>query len=112
LNEWQLVNLAITKATSEDDVVFTHAEVLIDHATRMLVGKYGAFRTNDERYKEGCYLVEWTDEPLTLQENIQLNKYDRPARIQCQELVCKAKYFEQVLRAKFWHTPMVHKTTV
>jgi hypothetical protein len=116
LNEWQLVKLAMTKATSEDDVVFAHAEVLIDHATRMAdeveVGKYGAFSTNDERYKEGYYLVEWTDEPFTLQEDIQLHEYDPPARIQSGELVCKAKYFEQVPRAKFWHTPTVYETTV
>jgi hypothetical protein len=89
LNEWQLVNLAMTKATSDDDVVFAHAKFLIDHTTRMadevVVGKYGAFSTNDERYKEGYYLVEWMDEPFTLQEDIQLHEYDPPARIQSGE---------------------------
>ena len=116
LNEWQLVKLAMTKATTEDDVVFAHAEVLVDHATRMadevVVGKYGAFSTNDDRYKEGYCLVEWTDEPFTLQEDILLLQYDPPARIQNGELVCKAKYLEKVPRAKFWHTPTIYETTV
>ena len=106
----------MTKATTEDDVVFAHAKFLVDHATRMadevVAGKYGAFSTNNDRYKEGYYLVEWTDEPFTLQEDILLHEYDPPARIQNGELVCKAKYFEKVPRAKLWHTPTVYETTV
>ena len=81
-------------------------------ADEVVVGKYGAFSTNNERYKDGYYLVEWKDEPFTLQEDIQLHEYDPPARIQNGELVCKAKYLEKVPRAKFWHTPTVYETTV
>jgi hypothetical protein len=80
MNGWQLVKLAMTMAATEDDVGFAHVKVLVDHATRMadevVVGKYGAFSTNHERYKEGYYyLVEWTDEPFTLQEDILLHEY-------------------------------------
>jgi hypothetical protein len=116
LNEWQKVTITPTKVATQEDIDFAHAEVLEDYATRMSgevqVGKVGAFSTDDERYKDGYYLVEWTDEPYTLQEDIQLLEYDPPARIQSGELVGKAKYLEKVPRAKFWYTPTIYETTV
>ena len=63
----------------------------------------------------GYYLVEWTSEPYTLQEDTELTEYEPPIRLKAGELVVEAEYFEIVPRTKLWYTRMPgpnNRTTV
>jgi hypothetical protein len=66
------------------------------------ISQIGAFSTDDDRYPDGYFLVEWCDEPRALQEDFHCNNYNPPMKIQKGELVCKGKYFKTVGRLPRW----------
>ena len=72
-------------------------------AAGIRIGKYGVFATLDED-ADGYYVVGWTSEPYTLQEDIDLEQYDPPIVIKSGELVCDAEFFNKVPGAKLWYT--------
>jgi hypothetical protein len=73
-------------------------------AERIKPDKYGAFSTTDED-ADGYYIVKWTSEPYTLQEDKLLTEYTPAMRIPAGTLVCDAEYYNKVPGASLWYTP-------
>ena len=69
------------------------------------VGKYGAFSTLDED-ADGYYIIKFTSEPYTLQEDRMLTEFTPAIKVKAGELVCDAEYYNKVAGAQLWYTPM------
>jgi hypothetical protein len=113
LNDWTIVTAVPTDENDMDELDEAHDIVLETIAERnkgeIKVGSIGAFSTEDEcRY----YLVEWTSEPYTCTEPILLTEYDPPIVVKKGELVCKARYLEELVGAPRWYEPVKLATTV
>jgi hypothetical protein len=70
-------------------------------AERIEVDGYGAFMTDDPS-ADGYYVVQWAMPPYMLQENCKLEEYTAPIIIEKDELVCEARYWSKVPRARLW----------
>jgi hypothetical protein len=107
-NDWLIVVLVPKADADEEEIEEAQAVALHGLATRMSEkvqhGNYGAFSTEDP-HADGYYIVQWTSDPYTLQEDLQMTDYDPPVIIPAGELVCDAKYFEKVPRTKRWYIP-------
>jgi hypothetical protein len=114
-NDWLIVVLVPKADADEEEIEEAQAVALHGLATRMSEkvqhGNYGAFSTEDP-HADGYYIVQWTSDPYTLQEDLQLTDYDPPVIIPAGELVCDAKYLEKVPRTKRWYIPTNLATTV
>jgi hypothetical protein len=108
LNDWTQISL-VPKAGIDEEELNDARGIVLDGIAEMIsetieVGESGAFMTDDTT-TDGYYLVEWAGEPYTLQEETVLNEYEPPIILPEGELVCEAKYWSQVPRAKRWFTP-------
>jgi hypothetical protein len=97
LNDWKIVTLTPTEGCDSNEVDLANT-VILEHITTIMaenieVGLIGAFCTKDE-------------DPYTLQEATLLTEYEPPLQLEEGKLVCKAKYFMKVPRARFWYMPM------
>jgi hypothetical protein len=54
---------------------------------------------------DGYYLVEWVDEPRTLDEDLSLVEFEPPIVLKRGERVVRAKYYNKVPQATRWYTP-------
>jgi hypothetical protein len=115
LNNWKIVSLTTTEGCDSDEIDLTNTVILENITTIMAenieVRKIGAFRTEDKE-ADGYYVVVFTTEPYTLQEATLLTEYKPPLKLDEGELVCEAKYYTKVPRARFWYTPTEMKMMV
>ena len=106
LNDWKVVRLLRT--SEDDDKDDEKAMALEGIATRMaeevVPGRYGAFLMDDED-AGGFYIVKWTTTAYTLQEDIMVQEYDPPIKLQSRELVACGEYLNKVPRANLWYVP-------
>ena len=113
MNDWHLVDLVPGKGNDPAEIEQAQTIVLESIAERyseeVQVGNFGAFMTSDME-ADGYYVVQWTSDPYTLQADSILDEYDPPLLMRKGELVCDAKYFKKVPRARRWYTP-THGTT-
>jgi hypothetical protein len=65
------------------------------------MGNYGAFSTDDPEV-DGYYIVQWTGDPHTLQEDLLLESTDC---IPSGEIVCEARFSCKIPRANRWFIP-------
>lgn len=120
-NDWKIINLHAKPTTNPTPMLEDKAKkhVLCGLTTRLAqslqLNGVGAINVEDTA-EGGFYLLTWTTEPYTLQEDVYLNEYDPPMRVLTGELVCEGTYWMRVPRAKNWYTQMVEedggKTTV
>ena len=73
---------------------------------KILSTMYGAIRTNDES-ADGYYLLQWTTEPYTLQEDKEMQDYLPITTAYAGDIVCDAVFLNPVPNAKYWYTPMI-----
>ena len=67
---------------------------------------YGAIRTNDES-DDGYYVLQWTTEPYTLQEDKEIKGYLPITTAYAGEIVCDVVFLNPVPNAKYWYTSMI-----
>ena len=77
-------------------------------AQQVEIGSYGALATDDPDAK-GYYVLQWTSNPYTLQDDTELTEYDPPEIVEKGTLVCEGNYLNKVPRAKDWYTPSLVK---
>ena len=112
LNDWIIIKLVdkleCTNMNEEEEV---HTETLNCLTTAMAEKVqeefYGAMMTSDTSTKDGYYVVQWTSTPYSLQQDMQLSMYNPPIYLKAGELVCNARFLNEVPRAKQWYTPSV-----
>ena len=71
----------------------------------ILIGHFGAMRTNDEATQE-YYLVKWITEPYKGQEDTIMKEVDPQQSTFSREIVCDAVFWNPVPNAIDWYTPM------
>jgi hypothetical protein len=104
LNDWTVALLVPGKKDKDkDDVIFEAQTLFLDAMAQQAqsdigVGGVGAFATEDPD-ADGYYLVEWVDEPRTLDEDLSLDKFEPPIVLKRGERVVRAKYYNKVPRA-------------
>jgi hypothetical protein len=103
LNDWKLKKLTRHKEGDPDELEETFAEVLLGvserNAKEIKKNHCGAVNWN-----EGFYVIQWTGEPCTLQQDETWNDCTPPMLAKAGELVCKGRYLQRVPRARNWHT--------
>jgi hypothetical protein len=113
LNDWHVVNLEPTNKSDLEEIEDTQAFALCGITTmmaeRVVIGSHGALSTDDPD-ANGCYVIEWTGNPCTLQEDTELKEHDPPELVEKGTLVCEANHWNKVPGAKDWHTPSLVKT--
>jgi hypothetical protein len=84
LNDWTVASLVPGKKGEDDesDDIFEAQNLFLDAMARqaqsaIVVGGVGAFATEDPD-ADCYYLVEWVDEPKTLDEDLSLVKFEPP----------------------------------
>ena len=111
LNDWNIITLVTqTKNKNIDKEDEAFRTILRGVETRMsekiLSIMYGAIRTNDES-ADGYYVLQWTTEPYTLQEDKEMQGYLPITTAYAGEIVCDAVFLNPVPNAKYWYTPMI-----
>ena len=111
LNDWNTITLVtqtINKNIDKDDEAFR--TILRGVETRMsekiLSTMYGAVRTDDES-TDGYYILQWTSEPYTLQEDKEMRGYPPNITACAGEILCDAVFLTSVPNAKYWYIPMI-----
>ena len=72
---------------------------------RILIGPFGAMRTNDEATQE-YYLVKWITEPCTVQENTVMKGVEPQQSAFAGEIMCDTVFWNPVPNATALYTPM------
>jgi hypothetical protein len=107
-NDWKIIDLVQKSGSNPEEMEQAQRMVLESIAARyakeIQKGNFGAFMMSD-RATDGYYLVQWSSAPYTLQSDSFLDKYDLPLLSRQGVLVCDAKYYNKVPRAKHWYTP-------
>jgi hypothetical protein len=105
LNDWQIIGLSPNANSNDDEMEEAQAYALkgIETINSELVenGNYGAFSTDDPD-ADGYYIVQWTGDPFTLQDDLLLESTDC---IPLGEIVCEAIFFSKIPRANRWYIP-------
>jgi len=90
LNDWKIVTLEPTKEEAPEVEERAYAVALAGITTMMAeqieIGKFGAFSTLDED-ADGYYVIKFTSEAYTLQDEMVLEMYDPPIHIPAGSLV-------------------------
>jgi hypothetical protein len=110
------VKLVPSKKSAEEEEEEAFAEVLAGKTARMAeaISKntFGAFSTEDPD-ADSYYLIFFTSDVYTLQQDIELKEYDPPMILKAGELVVNADYYNKVPGAQLWYTHnKVDKTVV
>jgi hypothetical protein len=113
LNDWKIVSFEPTNQSDMEEIEDTQA-VALSGITAMMaehvnIGSYGALSTEDPA-ANGYYVLQWTSNPYTLQDDTALTEYDPPEMVEKGALVCEANYWNKVPRAKDWYTPSLTRT--
>ena len=108
-NNWRIVKcIDVTKSLSnEKKEILRVKKTATQHMSsyisqNIMVGEYAAISTVDKKADSGYYLVKWTGEPYTLQEQFQ---NENEEIFQCGEVVCDAEYLNSFAGKKQWFTP-------
>ena len=72
---------------------------------RILIGIFGAMRTDDEA-TQGYYLVKWITELYTVQEDTIMKGVEPQQTAFAGEIICDALFWNPVPGAVNWYTPM------
>ena len=72
---------------------------------RVLLGKFGAMRTDDEATRR-YYLVKWLSEWYAIQENTIVKGVEPQSTNFVGKLICNAVFWNPVLNTIDWYTPM------
>ena len=72
---------------------------------RILIGTFGAMRTDDEA-TQGYYLVKLITEPYTVQEGIIMKGVEPQHTAFAGERICDVLFWDPVPGAVDWYTPM------
>ena len=72
---------------------------------RILIGAFGAMRTNDEA-TQGYYLVKWITETYTVQKNTVMIGVKPQQSDFTGEIICDAVFWNPVPNAIDWYTSM------
>ena len=67
---------------------------------------YREMRTDDfatERY----YMLKWISNIYTAQDDIVMKGYNPPEYEYAGDMVCEARFWKPVIKAKHWYTPML-----
>ena len=67
---------------------------------------YGSIRTDDES-ADGHYVLQWTSELHTLQEEKDMQGYSPITTAYAGKIVCDAVLLNHVHNAKYGYTPMI-----
>ena len=118
LNDWVIVSVVPAKDTDpeeeEEGLIFVLEGVETRMSEQVQVGNKGAFSCDDST-TDGYYIVEWTSEPYTLQEDKMLTEFKPAMQLKAGALVCDAIYLEKAPGGKLWFTRTIGeqlKTTV
>ena len=112
LKDWNIITINKTSEnnTDKNDEVF--GTILRGVETRMskkiLVTIFDATRIDDES-TDGYYIVQWTSESYTLQEDKEERGYIQLVIVYAGEIVCDTLFFNPVSNAKYWLTSMNNK---
>jgi hypothetical protein len=105
LNNWQIISLSPAANSNDNEVEEAQAYALKGIETinseQVGMGNYGAFSTDDPE-ADGYYIVQWTGDPHTLQEDLLLESTDC---IPSGEIVCESRFFCKIPRANRWFIP-------
>ena len=94
LNDWDIITLVTqtkNKNIEKDDEVFKTILTGVETKTneKILTTMYGAMRTDDES-TDGYYVLQWTSEPYTIQEDKEMEGYTPTITVYAGEIVCDA----------------------
>ena len=109
LNDWNIITLVTTSKhdTEKDDKAF--GTILRRIETRMsekiFSTMYGAMRI-DDKSTDTYFVVQWTREPYTLQEDNEMKYYTPLVISYAWEIVCDAIFLNPILNIKYWFTVM------
>ena len=110
LNDWNIITLVTqTKNinSEKDDEAFKI--IIRGGETRMseklLTTMYGNIRIDDES-TDGYYVLQWTSEPYTLQEDKEMEGFRPQITAYASEIVCDAVLLNPVYNAKYWYIPI------
>jgi len=78
INDWKIIDIGPKKVSDPKEEEEAHAQLLEGvmemMAETVKANQYGAFSTEDED-ADGYYIVKWTSDPYTLQEDVELPEY-------------------------------------
>jgi hypothetical protein len=106
-NKWYITELIIdTKTTTKEEMQEMRETVLMGmtqvSSEEIQTGSFGAFQTSDKQTL-GYYIVQWTGNPYTLQEQYECNAFNPPVLIPTGELVCEAKFWTPMSKGTNWY---------
>ena len=108
INDWKIIDIGPKKVSDPKEEEEAHAQLLEGvmemMAETVKANQYGAFSTEDED-ADGYYIVKWTSDPYTLQEDVELPEYTPAMKIKAGALVCDAEYYNKLPQARLWYTP-------
>jgi hypothetical protein len=93
LNNWKLVKLVADGTADLIAAEICHAKSTVLHgiatsiAEKICNGSFGASSLTDDLDSDGFYVVQWSSDPYTLHESIELDEYEPPLHLEAGELV-------------------------
>jgi hypothetical protein len=116
LSDWKIARFEPTANQSDLEGIEDTQVVALSGITAMMVehvnvGSYGALSRNDPA-ANGCYVIQRTSNPHTLQEDTVLTEHDPPEVVEKGALVCEANCWNKVPRAKDWSTPSLTEIAI
>ena len=110
LNDWNIITLVTqtkNKNIERDDEAFTIILRGLETtmSEKIINTMYGGMRTYDES-TDGYYVLQWTRESYTLQEDKNMEGCTRTITVYTGEIVCDAVFLNPVPNAKYWYIPM------
>ena len=99
----QTKNKNIDKENEAFKTILRDVETSISE--KIITTMYGEMRTDDDN-TDGYYVLQWTSEPYTLQEDKEMEVYTPPMTAYASEIVCDVVFFNPVPFAKYWYTLM------
>jgi len=108
LNHRRVVNLEISKIDKIDDDDLAK-EILHGIESRIsekiMKSDYGAMKT-DNPATNRCYIVEWSSNVYTVQDDIVIKGFNPPDYAYTGEIVCETRFWNPASKAKCWYTPI------
>ena len=110
-NNWRVVDLITTNITSEDEekvyeIILYGIEARMNE--RILIGNFGAKRTNDEA-TQGYYFVKWITELYIVKENTVVKGVEPQHNPFARKMICDAVFWSPIPNATDWYAPMSKK---
>ena len=109
LNDWNIITLATTSknSTEKDYEAFGTISRRVESRIirKILTTMHCTMRIDGENTDEH-YIVQWTSEPQTLQEDKEMKGCIPLVIDYVGQIVCGVVFLNPVLNAKYWSTPM------